>query len=165
MIYKHSQGTHKAITRHIRQNLYCKIKVINTTYIKFLCKLLQAQQVSLSYSISTYNPYKSKACSTTFGVVVVVILPHLVLQLPPLHHAWCCRCCHRGAIGVAVAIIMPCMVSWALLSCHMGVRAAVVTLRMMLQALSSWCDWCCGCYHHAMVCAAARGTATWCMQR
>jgi len=41
MVYKHLQGTHKAITRHIRKNLYYKIKVINTTYIKFLSKLLQ----------------------------------------------------------------------------------------------------------------------------
>jgi hypothetical protein len=41
------------------------------------------------------------------------------------------------------------MVSQALSSRRMGVGAAIVMPRMMLQALSSWHNWCCSCYRHA----------------
>ena len=171
MVYKHSQGTYKALTRHVRKNLYCELKVIYTTYIKFLYKLLQAQQVSLSPKlIYKHNPNRSEACSTvlalqlpllhhvwcrrhrrcaTCSVTGTVIMPRMVSRALSSHCAWCCRhFCHTmwvlplasschvwsyesyypATFGVAVAAIMPCMVSGALSSLRVGVVAAVIAL-------------------------------------
>ncbi len=76
------------------------------------------------------------------------------------HHVWCCGhwCC--AAFGVAVAFVMPHIMSQALLLhrtwccrcwCHaaFGVAVAFVTPCMVLWALLLCRLQCCGCFRHA----------------
>jgi hypothetical protein len=63
------------------------------------------------------------------GVTVVVIVPHVVLQLLSSHRAWCRRCCHCAAPSVTDAIVMLCLVLQMLLSCCGGVVIVVVAPR------------------------------------
>jgi len=140
MVYKHSQGTSKALTRHVRKNLYCKLKVIYTTYIKFLYKLLQAQQVSLSPKlIYKHNPNRSEACSAV-----------LALQLLPLHRVWCHGHCCYTAHGVAGIVVVPHMVSWVLSSRRVGVATSIISPHVKLRELLSCHVWCCSGCHHAV---------------
>jgi hypothetical protein len=50
--------------------------------------------------------------------------------------AWCRECCCHATFGVAVAVIMPCVVLWSWLPCHVGVVGAVIAPRMVLHSRS-----------------------------
>jgi fatty acid desaturase len=158
MVYKHSQGTHKALTRHVRQNLYYKLKVIYTTYIKFLSKLLQAQQVSLSQSISMYDPNKSEACSTVFGFAVATVMLCVVSRALLWHRVGVvaasvvlCGCCGCWCHTVWVLRLLSSRRVWSrghYCRAACGATGAVITPRVVLWALSSHAVWCCGHSRH-----------------
>jgi hypothetical protein len=84
-------------------------------------------------------------CTVLWSVTVVA--PHLVSQLQLSRRVWCCGHCCCAAFGVVVAIIVPCVVSCALSSCHICVAVSVIVLCVVLWALSSCHIRCCGCCH------------------
>jgi len=107
-------------------------------------------------------------------VTVMVVVPHVVLQLLSSCHTWCRGCCYcavvvlrsrslcvwvlwlmlcymwccHTACGITVMVVVLCVVSWSRSLHHVSVAVAVFVLRVVLRSQSLCHMWHHGRHHY-----------------